>query len=492
MYTYKNKVFTYLGQKHPLLKEKINRIKEDEQGQVWVLTYKGIVIIDGNGVAKKAPFNLPELLNCRDIMFDSRKTLLATDKGVYEYVNESAAKLALHDIRHGLISSDVYRLANDPNGYWIGTGKGLCLVKRWETNTMPPIVHIASVLVNDSNCRQKNLEWDHNNMSFRVESSSYKDVPKFYYRLVGVDTGWHFTNLQEMSYRNLNPGIYSFQLRAANSDGIVSITPVEYGFIIQKPFWLTWWFILVEIAALIVVVYLIIQSRSRIIRKKEEEKTRVNKLIAEYQVIALRSQMNPHFIFNAINSIQRYVLEKDPKTAYFHLGKFSRLIRMVLNHSQDKNVMLGDELEMLRLYIDLEQLRFDNFECDVQVASDIDLHHTYIPGMLLQPFVENAIWHGLMNLKGSKVPKLSLEISKSNEELKISIEDNGVGRERTLKMEKDPMRKSLGMEITGQRIELINKLNKEHRAKKKITDLYDDKNNPAGTRVEIVLNLDTF
>jgi LytS/YehU family sensor histidine kinase len=215
----------------------------------------------------------------------------------------------------------------------------------------------------------------------------------------------------------------------------------------------------------------------------------VNKLIAEYQLTALQAQMNPHFIFNAINSIQGYILKKNEQQAYDYLAKFSKLIRMVLNQSTERTLPLKQELEMLSLYVELEQLRFDQ-SFDFKLDVDKDLRRFFglqIPSMLVQPYVENAIWHGLMNLNKDRKGMLSVEFKLKDEILKITIEDNGVGRELSKTYKKETDHKSVGMILTEQRLMMINKLQEYEDAWVTITDLYDEKKKPSGTQVEIFI-----
>jgi LytS/YehU family sensor histidine kinase len=202
---------------------------------------------------------------------------------------------------------------------------------------------------------------------------------------------------------------------------------------------------------------------------------------------ALTAQMNPHFIFNAINSIQNFIIQNHATLAYDYLIKFSSLIRMVLNNSKDNEISIQQELETLAIYVELEQLRFENsFDYRVNIDPHLDINSLVIPALLLQPYIENAIWHGLMPLENRK-GSITLTIIKQHEFLKITITDDGIGRKASNLIEKKMVSKhhrSIGMELTGKRIEVFGQ---ESNFSLQIIDNYDDDNEPTGTTVEIIL-----
>jgi tetratricopeptide (TPR) repeat protein len=218
---------------------------------------------------------------------------------------------------------------------------------------------------------------------------------------------------------------------------------------------------------------------------------RINKLRAKQKAMQLeqqllRLQMNPHFLFNAINSIQNYILNKSQQEAYDYLAKFAKLIRIVLNNSQEKTLVLHDELEMIDLYIELEQLRFSNtFDFKLKVDPGINEFEVTVPPMLIQPYIENAIWHGLMNLENERKGSLSVEINENNGTLTIIIEDNGIGREKARQYKKEDAHRSVGMALTEQRLLMINKMQEYENANVTVVDLKHEKGMACGTKVEI-------
>jgi tetratricopeptide (TPR) repeat protein len=202
----------------------------------------------------------------------------------------------------------------------------------------------------------------------------------------------------------------------------------------------------------------------------------------------LRAQMNPHFIFNAMNSIQSFVTTNDSYSAEKYLARFSRLMRYILENSSKQYLCFEDELKMLRLYIELEQLRFDNkFTFEINVPADIDSEFIFIPPMLSQPYIENAIVHGLCNrIDNNGILKISYEIV--DKLLICLIEDNGIGRANAelLKSQKTELHKSMGMQVTKERFDMLAKSNKVDFSTE-VIDLLDDNLKPSGTKVKLVI-----
>jgi tetratricopeptide (TPR) repeat protein len=222
-------------------------------------------------------------------------------------------------------------------------------------------------------------------------------------------------------------------------------------------------------------------------RDKERLTSDFKNQLAQAETKALRAQMNPHFIFNSLNSINSFVMDQQHELASEYLIKFSKLIRLILDNSRSETISIEKELETLKLYVLLEAARFDNkFKCVYHIAGDVNTSSIMIPPMLLQPFVENAIWHGLMQKEGEGT--ITIELSLRNEELIIiTIEDDGIGREKAAELKsKSATHKSHGLKVTSQRIEMINKLNTSG-AQVQIIDLMDEQGQARGTRVELVI-----
>ena len=219
--------------------------------------------------------------------------------------------------------------------------------------------------------------------------------------------------------------------------------------------------------------------------ESDKKNSEMQQQATELEMQALRAQMNPHFIFNCLSSINKYIIKNETEAASDYLTRFSRLIRMGLINSQKPLITLEDELDMLRLYLDMERLRFNNvFDYNITFTNTIEPTAVFIPPLLLQPFCENAIWHGLMHKNGHG--KLDIALTIKEDILYCSITDNGVGREKAaeLKSKSTERQKSLGLKITNNRLALLNQQSKEE-SYYEMNDIVDKDGNTGGTQVDI-------
>jgi ligand-binding sensor domain-containing protein len=313
----------------------------------------------------------------------------------------------------------------------------------------------------------------------------YGPRDELFYRLDGFDEAWERSGKERSArYTNLRPGDYRLQVRARNPDGVYSET-VYAAFTIQPALYQRTWFLPGLVILILMGMYMVFRMRIRNLKRVQFERDQHNKKIAELELKALRSQMNPHFMFNSLNSIKNYIQKAEPQKASEYLSNFAHLIRLTLQHSREKNVSLEKELEALLLYIDLEKLRFrESFEFNCTVEESVDLSTVTIPPMILQPYVENAIWHGLLHKDGQR--QLSLYFKRMNGMLECSIEDNGIGRDKAMdiKSKSATRYKSMGMGITRDRLDILNQLN-QLGIELEIIDKKDADDHPAGTRVNI-------
>lgn len=225
-------------------------------------------------------------------------------------------------------------------------------------------------------------------------------------------------------------------------------------------------------------------------KAREQLKTAFEKKLAHVEMSALLAQMNPHFLFNSLNSIESYIVSNQTKAAAQYLNNFSRLMRLILQHSRSDYISLKEEINALELYLEMEHIRFKNkFQYGIYIARDLDTDAIDIPPMLIQPYVENAIWHGLMHKPDRSNGMLLLEISRKEDVLYCVIEDNGIGRQKAqaIAAQKCSIRKrSMGMAITKDRMKIMSQLY-DFNTEVKITDLYWDTGEPSGTRVELFI-----
>jgi LytS/YehU family sensor histidine kinase len=310
---------------------------------------------------------------------------------------------------------------------------------------------------------------------------------EFAYRLWGYEADWVvLKNGHSASYTQVPPGDYVLEIKTGHA-GHWYNTIKRLPIYIAPPFWETWWFRVLGTLLLTGLAALLYRARVRQIRREERLQSEFNQRIARTEMAALRAQMNPHFVFNCLSSINRFILVNKPDEASVYLTKFSRLIRLILDNSRTETVPLNKELEALKLYIEMEQMRFfDRFEYEINIDPALQTEHLEVPPLLIQPFVENAIWHGLMHQKTAG--KLQIKVYPEGKRLCIEVEDNGVGRQKAmeLKTRSATVHKSLGMKVTAERLEVINQLYGTSAAVETV-DLVDAAGQALGTRVLIRL-----
>ncbi len=311
---------------------------------------------------------------------------------------------------------------------------------------------------------------------------------RYRYKLEGYDHDWvNLTTGNIARYNNLPPGNYTFCVSSTNSEGIWVKNEISIPVIIVPPFWRKTWFVAFLFFAIIALVWGGISMRIRFIQKRASEKSAMIKQMAELEMKALRAQMNPHFIFNALNSIQNFILDNNSREASKYLSRFAKLIRMILDNAETPVITVARKIEFLKLYIEIEALRFNNeFEYDIVVSDKINLYETEIPNMLIQPFVENAIWHGLMHKTGNRHIEIHFFIERVGL-LCCQIKDNGIGR--TLANEKKSNREShtsRALHITQERMNILN-MNNQEKAWFEIIDQFDKKGQAAGTCVNLFI-----
>jgi len=380
-------------------------------------------------------------------------------------------------------------LATDSCIHW-SSPSGAFTVKISELRERPSTVKakIRELRVNHQVVNLKRdyvLKYNENYLNLAFDGISYSRSPiVFQYKMKGIDTSWLSTQYPQVQYTNLPAGDYEFQVqsRRANSNGNWSNMDSIH-LTVAMPFWETLLFKIAGSLVLILVGAALVYFRSRYLVKKERANSKVALKMLRLELRALKAQINPHFIFNAISSAIYFITDNQKERARKYLVRFSKLIRLALENSEKNVVSLSEEIELIEKYIAIESERFENnaIEFDV-VLEGSDIEQIKIPPALFQPYIENAIWHGLKNKKGAR--KIKLHCSCENGQLKIIIEDNGIGREASASLETESKHQSFGMMIASRRIELLNQKNVQNTV---IDDLKDEGNRPVGTRVSIWL-----
>jgi hypothetical protein len=335
------------------------------------------------------------------------------------------------------------------------------------------------------------------NFNFAALDYSNQENIRYYYKLEGLDTSWvNSGSLRSISFENLPSGKYTFRVKALNSKSIWSKNDAVYSFIITLPFWKTWWFL--SSVLFVTALLAIVSARARIqfVKNREAEKTakemevmRLNRDLANSQLTALRMQMNPHFIFNALNSVQHFIMQGNVTEANRYLSRFSKLQREILHSSSQQFITLEKEIDIISRYLELEQYRFgESFTYQVSMTDEIEPEEIKIPPMVLQPFVENAIWHGLMPRQKDRALNIHFDLQ-TDDILLVILKDNGIGRAASAlltqnKVAGKPGHESKGMSMVQQRLRLL-QLQYDKPFEAIITDVTDISGTVQGTQVTL-------
>ena len=493
-------------------------IAEDYLGNIWIGTIGGLAHFDGKSIT--CFDNLHAYTN-KSIFFLENKgdssLWIGSSEGLEElsipyFYKHNKLRTVFYNDQNGFFGSECNQNAvyKDSQGnWWFGTIKAAIKYNPNEdkVRAIKPNIDLTKISLNGNetawkklgfkldslNGMPENLElaYDQNDLLIEYQGVYLKDPDALTYRfkLDGLNNNnWSdYSDQKSIFYSNLLPGDYCFYANVLNQDTGLSSTSSPFYFSIKPAFWQTKLFQIALVLGVLILFALFIQRRMNNIRAKEKTKQDFQTRLHEVEMKALRAQMNPHFIFNSLNSINHFIIKNEKELASEYLTKFSRLIRQVLQNSKEKLVTLEEELNALNLYVELESLRFQN-KFDYSVISNLKSTHFRLPPLLLQPFVENAIWHGLLHLKERK-GKLKLELNQEDNELEIIISDNGIGRKRSkaIKSKNAIKKKSLGLKINSDRLKLAEILYNSNTSLK-IEDLTDENGRPNGTRVILKIN----
>lgn len=462
----KNKTELFLGQNEPLLTSRVSAITKDKDA-LWIATYgNGIIGYKSNKVIVHITEKDGLTSNmCRDICFDNGKIWVATDKGLNKIdVSQNAFKINTYTTKDGLNSDLINCLLVSNDSVFIGTPYGLVFLKPGDIDTNSIAILNVNAIGSSKNKwsgKENHLQLAAGDNMFFIDFSciSFKSQSNitYYYRLLGLDTDWHTTKENTIDFASLPPGAYQFELYAINAFGKKS-NIINIEFAIDKFFYQETWFDVLIGIILFTAGWFFVSERIKQIQKNERAKLQTQKRLSELEQLAFRSQMNPHFIFNCLNSIQQYIFTKSEIETNRFITEFSSLIRQTLDLSSKKEITLEEEIKYLDTYLKLEHTRSNkNYDYTIFTEPQMTPETIYLPPLLLQPFVENSIRHGVRNLKDRK-GKIYIGFSIENGYLVCIVEDNGIGREAALKLRgENPVgTQSKGMSLIQKRIEALN------------------------------------
>ncbi len=455
-----------------LLNNNVFSLLPDKKGNLWLLGYDGI-----------SKFN-PATETFQ--VYTQQQGLLSKEYDAFLYGSSRYSNLLFFCGKNGIdyFDPDSIGLSDVKPGVWITDFKLF--------NESVPIAGSIrdtggfSLPEGISFTRHLTLRHDQNVLTFdyvALDFSSPRTI-QYAYQLIGFDKDWQFVgNKRSVTFTNLDPGTYTFQVKASNGDGVWISEVKSLKITVLTPWWRSWWFLTLTFLSVLAIVIAFYKYRISQIREREAIRANLNQRIAEAKMEALRSQMNPHFIFNCMSSLKSYVEKNETEKASLHISKFSRLLRQVLDQAKSDDIVLNEELDTLQRYVELEQMRYKNFDFQVDIQSGVPVHEIKIPPLIVQPYIENAIWHGLQYKTAGK-GKLLLQVVMLEGECRITVEDNGIGRLASMEDKKKSLNlhTSHGMNVTAERIALF-KLKHENNARIDIIDLCDTEGNATGTRV---------
>ncbi len=489
---------TDLSVSFPTLRSRVTRLLA-EHGRIWVGTNEsGLVCFDGRKVIKNITVRdgLPGSMT-RALYADSNYLWVGTDKGISKIslLDKNFPVVQRYTIYDGLGSNMINAISAQGNKIYAGTTEGVSVIdENLVQHTSSCMLRLLGITVSGKERNEMtglSMRPDDNNIRFDFVAISYKsegDI-SYFYKLSGIDDVWNKTKQNFLLYPTLPSGKYRLQLYAANKFGVKS-NLLELSFEIEKHLYEKSWFILLGCLVPALLIWLFINWRIKKIREKQNEQLANTEKIASLEQQALIAQMNPHFIFNCLNSIQQFVIEKDVEGANRFIAGFAGLIRQTLDNSGKHLVSVAEEESYLRSYLELEKSRFeDKFEYRITIDPAIQKDMDCIPPMLIQPYVENSIMHGIMHKLNGK-GTISIEFALKEDNMICTITDNGVGRAAAgyFKRNQQGNHLSIGTAITGQRISLMNK-NTQNEIVLLIDDLTGADGQPDGTKVSISIPL---
>jgi ligand-binding sensor domain-containing protein len=454
-------------------------------GRLFAVTFKGeLYSIQKDNSLTRLYKSSGDVQSYR-VLYHKQKVYVATNRGVWVF-NLKTGKLNTLQVFSGLASNNVQDLTIVDETLWLGTGKGLQKVPLKAFHSPPKVV----VYLKNEPIHSKRIQLDFGQPFFLYpEVNGYSGNGNYQYAY-RINSFGDWTKLpgsiDQIQLQNIPSGNFEIELKAIDHLGRDSKNTLLIKGYSSPPFWFTWWFILLEIALFLGMVFFIFRRQ---LAKRQIEFNKQQELAA-LKLTAIKSQMNPHFIFNVLSSIKGYIYENDRQKATAYLDDFSDFMRTVLEMSEVHYISIADELKLLKLYIDLEAMMLESFSYEIQIGDDLNTNAIKIPSLVLQPYIENAFKHGLRHKQGEK--KMLIKISRVNEkQTAIELIDNGIGRMAATELNANNAlkRQSFATRALEKRMALINRQS-EQKIQLEVIDLLDESGNSAGTSILLTLKHD--
>ncbi len=488
---------------------------------LFAITFEGKLYEIALETALNAPpkqiTQLPDNVQAYTILANGEKLFVATNQGIFVWhLGEKLGTKTWQKIGklEGLISEDVLSLCILEDKIWLGTSKGLQSIPLDFVFDKPfPAVFLKNIFINKKNTNiianfLKNDVTDvyedismnfEESLNVNLEANCYFSGDKFRYayrfkQTTKSDSVWNYqpANSDNIAFPSFPVGAFQLEIKVLDHQNRFSKNSIWINGVVLPPFWQTWWFFGSILMILGSIFWIFFRNRIKFLQEKQRQQLKEIQLENElklWQQTALQSQMNPHFLFNVLNSIKTYIYENNKQKAILYLNNFADLVRKILLNSEKPQISLKEEIEMLSVYVELEAMLLEeDFSWNIIIQENILTEEIFLPSFLLQPFVENAFKHGLRHKKGLKNLNISIEMPTENQ-LSICIEDNGVGRKKATEINKNnkTLHQSFATKNIQKRIELLHQ-NKTFDIKTEIIDKINEENEPLGTKIILILD----
>jgi len=472
----------------------IEKMVEDSFHNLWFCSMgNGLFKLKGSKLTQYTiKNNLPSNIINNISFTEEDNALLSCNNGLF--ISKWDKKDSLFKHWECIYEGEVQNALQSGNKIYVHTSAGLIVIKiENEREKLKKFYfNLASIIIDSDeiDCNtfkgmrsyQNSIEFKYDLISFTAFRSQIK------YSLTGPIVESGFANNSVIKFDRLTPGNYTLIAFPEIIDG--ENKQITIPFSVAPAFWQTTVFQISVTILLLLFISIVIRLVVKYNQKKESVRIKNEQLISEYKLIALKAQINPHFMSNCLSAIQDLIMSDNPDKATFYVAQFGLLVRQILEYSSKQLITLKEELDLITIYMELEQLRFENkFIFKIHIEDDISTEKTYVPPLILNPIVENAIWHGLLPVQGQRRGELLILVGATEKSLVLSVKDNGKGRDLSEKVLSSNNNKSHGIKITEQRLANINFLDNHNDSRLIYTDLCDENNKPSGTKVTIYLPL---
>ncbi len=502
--TLKDGVFQAFTDKKKTIDFSFSSIVETDDETLWCGTSgKGLINIKSDTIIQSIDRSTGLSSNTiKNLLISEGQLWAGTNKGI-NIIDLKTMKIRYLDKHDGLPSDEITTIEIIDTTVWVGTSKGLISFSKnlKKHNPIPPPVHITHLNIDEKTTKiTDSISLDYNKNSIQIDyigfAYSMQGELKYKYKMGNVDQDWVYTSNTAVRYTDLQPGEYTFDVIGINEDKVESLVPAKIHFSIAQPYWDTLWFKSFFALCATTVFSFIYISSSRQKEQKIKAAQEFQNTVNELRMQALQTQVNPHFIFNALNAIQQFQVSNEREQAIDYLTQFAHLIRMIFEHSKEKVITLNQEVEFLNLYLEMEKLRFkDKVNIKLKVSPELKASQQLVnvPPLLIQPIVENAFKHGLFH-KGHG-GELLVDFQKKDKFLICTIQDNGVGRVEAEKrnINRNKNYESSGLSTSEKRLQIYNRSVNDTKNSKntyiKIVDLFDQQGQASGTRLELTIRI---